>query len=171
MYLSLCAYTLVKKRRQVRLMFVKTIKVKKPGFVIFALAAAIFAAVLMILVLTGAGKGSEYTMKTEADRQAFLKEMGWETGKTYNECKVVIIPSEFNDVYKKYNDLQKEQGFDLERYKGKTVEIYTYEVKNYPGHEENIICTLMVYNDVLIGGDVSCIEVGGFMQGLMKPEK
>ena len=55
-------------------MFVKTIKVKKPGFVILALAAAIFAAVLMILVLTGAGKGSEYTMKTEADRQAFLKE-------------------------------------------------------------------------------------------------
>ena len=147
-------------------MFVKTIKVKKPGLVALAVLGAVLAAAIMLFSFVFADSDSNYTMKTEAQRQAFLKEMGWETGESYLECKVVIIPSEFNDVYKRYNDLQKKQGFDLESYKGKTVEIYTYEVKNYPGHKENIICTLMTYNDVLIGGDVSCVEVGGFMQGL-----
>ena len=107
-------------------------------------------------------------MKDEKERQSFLKEMGWEVSEEYTECKVVIIPDEFNEVYEKYNDLQKKQGFDLSKYKGKTVEIYTYEVRNYPDHEKNMVCNLMIYEDVLIGGDVSCVEIDGFMQGLKK---
>lgn len=149
-------------------MFVKTFKIKKPGFALLAAGAIVLAVVIILAVLAGGSKSREYTMKDEKERQSFLKEMGWEVPEEYTECKVVIIPTEFNEVYEKYNDLQKKQGFDLSKYKGKTVEIYTYEVKNYPDHEKNIVCNLMVYEDVLIGGDVSCIEIDGFMQGLKK---
>lgn len=149
-------------------MFVKTFKIKKPGFALLAAGAIVLAVVIILAVLAGGSKSREYTMKDEKERQSFLKEMGWEVSEEYTECKVVIIPDEFNEVYEKYNDLQKKQGFDLSKYKGKTVEIYTYEVKNYPDHEKNIVCNLMVYEDVLIGGDVSCIEIDGFMQGLKK---
>lgn len=149
-------------------MFVKTFKIKKPGFALLAAGAIVLAVVIVMAVLAGGSKSREYTMKNENERQSFLKEMGWEVSEEYTECKVVIIPTEFSEVYEKYNEMQKKQGFDLSKYKGKTVEIYTYEVKNYPDHEKNIVCNLMVYEDVLIGGDVSCIEIDGFMQGLKK---
>lgn len=149
-------------------MFVKTFKIKKPGFVLLAAGAIVLAVVIILAVLAGGSKSREYTMKDEKERQSFLKEMGWEVSEEYTECKVVIIPAEFSEVYEKYNEMQKKQGFDLSKYKGKTVEIYTYEVKNFPGHEKNMVCNLMIYEDVLIGGDVSCIEIDGFMQGLKK---
>ncbi len=147
-------------------MFVKTFKIRKPGILLLGAGAALLALIVIATVLAGGSRTREYPMKTEEQRQSFLKEMGWEVPEEYDECKVVIIPSEFNDVYKNYNELQKKQGFDLEKYKGRTVEIYSYTVKNYPDHENNIICSLMVCDGTLIGGDVSCVELDGFMQGL-----
>ena len=96
-------------------MFIKTFKVKKnTGAVIIGAVFVALAAVLILIGRAKSGKGDIYTLKTEADRQAFISQMGWEVGKEYDECKVVLIPEKWNDVYKKYNELQKEQGFDLE---------------------------------------------------------
>ncbi|MBQ7756306.1 MAG: DUF4830 domain-containing protein [Oscillospiraceae bacterium] len=150
-------------------MFIKAIKIKKSSFMVLVAAVVIIIVAVVMAVVAGAQEGVTYQLKTEKQRQKFLADMGWEVSEEYLECKVVIIPEKFNDVYEKYNKLQKKQGFDLEKFKGKTVEIYTYEVKNYPDHEKNIIASLMVYEGELIGGDVSCIELNGFMQGLKKP--
>ena len=149
-------------------MFIKAIKIKKSSFMVLVAAVVIIIVAVVMAVVAGAQEGVTYQLKTEKQRQKFLADMGWEVSEEYLECKVVIIPEKFNDVYEKYNKLQKNQGFDLEKFKGKTVEIYTYEVKNYPDHEKNIIASLMVYEGELIGGDVSCIELNGFMQGLKK---
>lgn len=149
-------------------MFIRTFKIKKSGFAVLAAAAVVIVLAVVLAVVASDGGKVVYSVKTEKERQSFLKEMGWEVSEEYTECKVVIIPEEFNDVYTAYNKMQKKQGFDLEKYKGKTVEIYTYEVKNYPEHEKNIVATLMAYEGELIGGDVSCIEIDGFMQGLKK---
>lgn len=149
-------------------MFVKSFKIKKSGFAVVAAAAVIIIVAVILAVAAGADSRVVYTLKNENQRQSFLKEMGWEVSEDYTECKVVIIPDDFNDVYENYNELQKKQGFDLEKFKGKTVEIYTYEVKNYPDHKENIVANLMIYEGELIGGDVCCIEIDGFMQGLKK---
>ena len=113
-------------------MFIKTIKVKKPTFaVIGAVLAALALLAVIIVTVVRISSPAVYEMKSEAQRQAFLKEMGWEVSDEYDECKAVTIPKEFNEVYEKYNKLQKQQGFDLEDYKGKTAEVYTYAVKNY----------------------------------------
>ena len=149
-------------------MFVKSFKIKKSGFAVVAAAAVIIIVAVILAVAAGADSRVVYTLKNENQRQSFLKEMGWEVSEEYTECKVVIIPDDFNDVYENYNELQKKQGFDLEKFKGKTVEIYTYEVKNYPDHKENIVANLMIYEGELIGGDVCCIEIDGFMQGSKK---
>ena len=69
-------------------------------------------------------------------------------------------------MYDGYNKLQKEQGFDLSDYKGKKAEVYSYPVYNYKGHKDCITLTLIGCDGVLIGGDVSCSELDGFMQGL-----
>lgn len=149
-------------------MFIKSFKIRKSSFAVLAAAVVIIVIAVVMAVVAGAENRVVYELKTEKQRQSFLAEMGWEVSEEYTECKVVIIPEKFNDVYEKYNELQKKQGFDLEKYKGKTVEIYTYEVKNYPDHKENIVANLMVYEGELIGGDVSCVELDGFMQGLKK---
>ena len=150
-------------------MFIKTIKVKKPNLLAAAMLAGIIC-LLTIVALTAfkfAKKGS-YTLENEQQRQEFLKEMGWEVGAEFDECRQILIPEEFNDVYNSYNDLQKQQGFDLSAYKGKSCNIYTYKVSNYKDHEEkdDVVCHLMICDNKLIGGDVCSVELDGFMQGL-----
>lgn len=150
-------------------MFIKTIKVKKPTFA--AVGAVLTAVVLLaVIVITVVRISSPvvYEMKSEAQRQSFLKDMGWEVSEEYDECKAVTIPKEFNEVYEKYNKLQKQQGFDLEDYKGKTAEVYTYTVKNYGDKKQEVRANLIVCEGQLIGGDVCSAELDGFMQGLRK---
>ena len=150
-------------------MIVKTFKVRKKGLVI---CGGILIALLVILIVCGIvhkATAKTYPMKTESERQAFMSEMGWEVSEEYTSCKVVSIPEEFNETYESYNELQKEQGFNLKKYKGEMVEIYTYAVYNYPGNSENVVINLMVFDGNLIGGDVSCNELDGFMQGLKNP--
>ena len=49
--------------------------------------------------------------------------------------------------------MQKEQGFDLEPYKGKAATIYTYHISNYKDNK-NVIADLLVADGVLIGADL-----------------
>lgn len=152
------------------IVIVKTFKVRKKGLVI---CGGILIALLVILVVCGIvhkATAKTYPMKTESERQAFMSEMGWEVSEEYTSCKVVSIPEEFNETYESYNELQKEQGFNLKKFKGEMVEIYTYAVYNYPGNPENVVINLMVFDGNLIGGDVSCNELDGFMQGLKNPD-
>lgn len=152
-------------------MFIKTIKVKKPTATLAGIIVLIIAIVTVaLMIIHKIGNPAVYELKTEADRQNFMKEMGWQVSEEYENCKVVVIPEEFNSVYENYNELQEEQGFDLEKYKGKTVEIYSYPVYNYEGYEDKdcIKCNILICDGILIGGDVCSVEIGGFMQGLRK---
>jgi hypothetical protein len=154
-------------------MFIKTIKVKKPNLLAAALLVVI-ACLLAVVALTAYRftRRSQYKLENEAQRQEFLKEMGWEVSGEFDECRQVLIPEQFNEVYEGYNELQKQQGFDLSAYKGKSCDVYTYKVRNYKGHEDkdDVRCNLMICDDVLIGGDVSSTELDGFMQGLKNAE-
>lgn len=151
-------------------MFIRSVKLKQPKLWL-AGAVIIIAAILFLAIrAAGARPTPVYSMKTEADRQSFIREMGWETAEEYLDCRTVTIPTDWSEAYQNYNDLQKQQGFDLEKYKGKSVDIFTYSVLNYEGHTDKgcMQLTLMVFDGALIGGDVCCTELDGFMQGLKK---
>lgn len=154
-------------------MFVKTVKLKKPNpiAIVIILAAVLILIAVWVLDAGGKGIGDKYNLPTNAERTTFLSNLGWDVSPKETECKVIKIPSKFNTVYEVYNKLQKQQGFDLAKLKGKTVEIYTYEVYNYPESPENIVAHLIICEGKLIGGDVCCIESDGFMQGLMPKDK
>ncbi len=150
-------------------MFIKTIKIKKPNLLAAALLVVMIC-LLAVVALTAykfARKGT-YKLENEQQRQEFLKEMGWEVSDEFDECRQILIPEEFNDVYNSYNELQKQQGFDLSAYKGKSCDVYTYKIKNYKDHEDkdDVNCNLIIYENTLIGGDVCSTELDGFMQGL-----
>ena len=51
-------------------------------------------------------------------RISFISNLGLNAEDTYDE-KEITIPMEFSDVYKRYNSVQIEAGFNLEKYKGK----------------------------------------------------
>ena len=106
---------------------------------------------------------------TPAARRAFLAGFGWEIEEAQVEEEAVVIPARFDTVYEAYNDIQKSQGLNLERYRGKNVMRYTYPVKNYEGYDGVVYATLLVYKDRVIGGDVCSASADGFVHGWEAP--
>lgn len=104
-------------------------------------------------------------IKTNEDRINFLKQFKWEINPEAVEMVEVIIPSEFDAVYKKYNEVQKVQKLNLEKFKNKAVKRYTYEVTNYPNYTGAVYANILVYKDKIIGGDICSAEANGFMHG------
>lgn len=103
--------------------------------------------------------------KTNEQRVDFIESFGWTVEAEPAEIIEVIIPKEFDSVYKEYNAMQKLQGCDLSSNAGKRCKRYSYKVTNYPNQTENVRINLLVLNNKVIGGDVCSLDAGGFMHG------
>ncbi|MGM9566193.1 DUF4830 domain-containing protein [Evtepia sp.] len=110
-------------------------------------------------------------VRSNEDRIAYLQSLGWIVGKEPAAVEDVLIPETFDASYNDYLALQAEMGFDLRDYTGKTVKRYTYQVKNYPGLQENIWVSLLIHKKTVIGGEVFCNQGDGFTQSLVYPVK
>ena len=109
-------------------------------------------------------------IKTNKDRLEYLKGLGYQmTEDQPKSMQEVVIPKTFDATYSQYNLLQLQCGFDLTKYKGKRVTLYTYGIKNYPG-EKDVLADLLVYKDKIIGGGVYTVALDGFMHGLRAPD-
>ena len=151
-------------------MMVMTAKVdlKKITLILGAIAAAIIA----VLVLFG-GSDTQTTSAQVSDNTArvkFLKDFGWEVANTPTESGQVRIPSESTEVFDRYNQLQKSQGYDLTKYAGKNVMRYVYKVTNFPGATDPVYATILVYKNEIIGGDITDTSPKGKVQGFKKPQ-
>ena len=107
-------------------------------------------------------------VKSADDRVNFLSQFGYTVESEPVESVEVTIPKEFDKVFAAYNELQKGEGLDLGRYKGKTVMRYTYKVTNYPGYSDPVYANLLVYKNKVVGGDVCSADPSGFAHGLTK---
>ncbi|HIY07280.1 MAG TPA: DUF4830 domain-containing protein [Candidatus Evtepia faecigallinarum] len=106
---------------------------------------------------------------SNAERVAYLESYGWIVAPEAAAAEDIRLPDTFDASYDDYLALQKDQGFDLAAYAGKTIQRYTYQVTNYPGLQENIWACLLIYKKEVIGGEVYCSQGDGFMQGLAYP--
>ncbi len=152
-------------------MMVLTAKLKKKNVLAFILVIAAAAA---ILLLTGRSKtdGAEADLRraeTNDDRVAFLQSFGWEVDPNPEQAQEVRIPSESNEVFERYNELQRSQDFDLTPYSGQCVKQYRYRITNYPDAEASVYATLLVRDGKVIGGDVSSSAQGGRVHGFAMP--
>lgn len=100
-------------------------------------------------------------------RAVFLTELGVLVDESSLTETAVTIPSVFSDVYSKYNELQRQAGYNLEDYKGKTVTRYTYKLKDKEHTNINILC----YKGKVIGGDISETALDGKMLPLKTGDK
>ena len=107
-------------------------------------------------------------IRSNEDRVAFLAQFGWEVEETPAEETTVTIPREFDKIFAAYNELQRKQGLDLSLYSGKTVERYTYTVKNYEGYDGTVLANLLISRGRVIGGDICSADPTGFVQGFTR---
>ena len=153
-------------------MLVMTAKVDKKKIVM--ILAAVIALVVGLVMLLG-GNDSEPTASTNVSnndsRVAFLKSFGWDVTTSPTESSQVRIPAETSDVFDRYNQLQKSQGYDLSAYAGKTVMRYVYRINNYPNATEPVYATLLVYKNQIIGGDVTDTAAKGVVRGFKMPKQ
>ena len=153
-------------------MMVMTAKV---DFKKLAIALAVVAGVILLIVLLfGGGTNAEPTAATVSDndsRLQFLQDLGWEVTQTPTQSGQVRIPKEANEVFDRYNALQKSQGYDLSSYAGKTVMRYVYQINNYPGATDPVYATLLVYKNKIIGGDITDTSAKGVIRKLQKQQQ
>lgn len=152
-------------------MMFMTAKVNMKKILIALVAVA--AVVLLLILLLGGGSddpsapavSTNSAMSSNESRVAFLESFGWKVSTSPVESGQVKIPKEENDVFRRYNQLQKSQGYDLSQFAGKTVLRYVYKVNNFPGATDPVYATILVYKDQVIGGDVTDTGAKGVIQG------
>ena len=105
-------------------------------------------------------------ISTETDRREFLSALGYSAVGDAQSTVEYTMPATLDTVLQSYNELQKEQGFDLSRYAKKTVTRYTYEGTD-PRHEGKVFVNLIVYRDKVIAADVTCAEGHDFVAPLL----
>lgn len=161
-------------------MFVFTTKLSKKKIVWFVIAMGfILGAIIMLVPEENAYDALSNQMieaemasitvggiKTNEDRIIFLNQRGLVVSENEIEMKEVIIPIEFDEVYIKYNELQVSQGFNLEKFKGKTAEMYTYLVMNFDESKGETYANILIYDNKIIGGDISSSTLDGEMKTL-----
>ena len=81
----------------------------------------------------------------------------------------LLIPEEMDESYDDYLALQSQQGFDLQKYAGKRVKRYTYEILNYPTGEAEVQVNLLIRKNTVVGGEVLSPQLDGFLHGLSMP--
>lgn len=166
-------------------MVVMTMKAKVKWAVILALTAV--SAVIVAVVVFHGMRGEQWAVVadvkyrlsagSEQERIDFLGQFGWTVEEEPVEVGEVVIPTEWNDVYTQYNQLQQEQGLDLTKYAGKTCKRWVYRVLNYPREGQEVHATLLIYDGVVVAGDLSSASLDGFMatflgeNGLMRQEE
>lgn len=161
-------------------MVIMTARVSKSKLIAIGLIVLVIVILLVVCLNNSGASANSATpestsdapsqLKTDADRAAYLASFGWEVSDEPVQTQEVRIPTEASDVFERYNDLQRSQGFDLHEYAGKNVHRYVYEIKNYPDSGETWYATLLVYKNAVIGGDVCSSAQGGRMHGLAMPK-
>lgn len=97
----------------------------------------------------------------------FLSDYGWVVSSAPIETEKVTLPSAPDDVYSRYNLLQRDAGLDLTPYYGKVAVRYTYVVLNYPEPtEETVRANVLCIDDIPVAGDIMTVSANGFMHSL-----
>ncbi len=142
-------------------------------FSVIALSLAVLLT-LVTLVPTYATDGEQAAsydyekIRGEDDAERFLAQFGWIVDAAPIEVTEVTMPAEFDKIFSAYNEIQKEQGLDLVKYKRKKLTRYTFEVKNYEGYQGRVLANVLVYRGKVVGGDICSADVEGFVQGFEK---
>lgn len=144
------------------------VNLKKIMLVLVCIAAVLLAAILLFENRSET-TAAKQTLSLNEARVKFLTDFGWEVAPNPTESTVVRIPEEVGEMFRRYNTLQKGQGYDLTKFSGKKAMRYVYEVKNYPGATAPVYATLLTVKNQIIGGDITDTSANGKIRGFQMP--
>ncbi len=84
-------------------------KLTKRSAVFIIIAAAVVIAVIVLICSGDSGSG----LTTTEARVEYLASLGWEVDPASETATEIVLPDEMGGVLAEYNELQKQQGFDL----------------------------------------------------------
>ena len=153
-------------------MMVMTAKVdmKKIALILGAIAAGIIGIVLLFGGSSDAQTTSAPAGSNNDARVKFLQSFGWDVESSPVESSQVRIPENTSEVFDRYNQLQKANGYDLSKLAGKNAMRYVYKINNYPGATDPVYATVLVYKNTIVGGDVTDTSPNGKIQGFKMPQ-
>ncbi len=142
-------------------------------FLLIAVTLVVLCAVLLFgsTGAVAASVGADVKLsgiKTNEDRLEFISQFGLSVSGEAKESESFAIPERFDRVLSEYNEIQKQQGLDLTKYKNKKVTRYTYSVGDYEGYDGEVNVNLIIYRNTVIACDVSSQEASGFVKPLIK---
>ena len=112
---------------------------------------------------TSAGVEIDYGgIKTREDRISFMEKYGVKVDEGSETSEQFRMPPDFDRVIIGYNELQRRQGLDLSKYKGKRVTRYTYKLQG----EDNTYANLFVHRGKIVACDISDASPDGFVKPL-----
>ncbi len=128
------------------------------------LLATLLATVIIIFTLGQVYSAANVpkNAETNALRLNYISSLNYKVEDETPTEKQITIPVKFNKVYNKYNELQKEAGFNLEDYCGQNVTMFTYKLK------DNYYANIIVLKGRIIGGDICSNSLYGEMLPLKK---
>ena len=107
-------------------------------------------------------------METNEDRLEFISQFGISVAGEEKESESFAVPERFDRILAEYNEIQKQQGLDLTKYKNKKVTRYTYTVNDYEGYDGEVNVNLIIYRNTVIGCDISSVDPTGFVKPRIK---
>lgn len=124
-------------------------------------------------VMTSVSDSKTYNydkVKNNDDAAKFLSQFGWNVDADKCERVEVIIPDEFDKIFSGYNEIQRNQGLDLSKYKNKKLTRYTFYISNYEGADGKVLANVLVYRNKVVGGDICSAEISdkSFIHGFEK---
>lgn len=158
-------------------MLIVTAKMPRRRMALGTAAAALLCCCALALNL-GQGLSQEVSasavpspkgVKSNQDRIDYLEGYGWQVSEDPVATQELLIPEEMDESYDDYLALQSSQGFHLEKYAGKRVKRYTYEITNYPTGETGVQANLLICKNTVVGGEVLSPQLDGFLHGLTMP--
>ena len=142
-------------------------------FAVIALTVAVLVGAIAIgnshAVAASGTAGIKFSgIKTNEDRIEFISQFGVDVTGEPTETVTFSVPENFDKVIAGYNEIQKAQGLNLEKYKNKKVTRYTYEIDKWADYEGPVCVNLIIYRSTVVACDISSKDPTGFVEPLVK---
>lgn len=111
------------------------------------------------------------TVKNNGDRIAYLSQYGWAVSPEPLAIEKMEIPTVFDSSFDRYLAIQEEEGFSPKDYAGKLAKRYTYAITNYPNGEDDMMVSILVYQQKVSAGEVFSSATGEILHGLSMPSQ
>ncbi len=122
-----------------------SIVVKMNRILMFLILTIVFCSIVLIIIFG-------VQLKSATTPEKYLKSLGYDI--EYIDEKQVNIPENFGEGLKEYNILQKKQGFNLEKYRGKECVQKQYYVTSKKVYPKKYVANVLSHKNKLIGGDL-----------------